>query len=171
MTRLALEWLILTATRSGETRVARWSEIDEQAGTWTIPAERMKARQRHVVPLSPRCTEILGLARALCQGAELIFPSANPEKPLSDMAMTKVLRDMGIADRATAHGMRSAFKVWCAEVAKVPDEVSEAALAHTIRQKVRAAYLRTDFLQERRGLMSKWAEFIGGTAENQPRTH
>ncbi len=160
-TRLAFEWLVLTTTRSGETRLARWAEIDEQAELWTIPAERMKAKRPFVVPLSPRCLEILRALRGIYPSApaDLLFPGTKPGAPLSDMTLTKVLRDMGLADRATAHGMRSAFKVWCAEVAKVRDEVSEAALAHTVPGKVRAAYLRTEFLQERKQLMAAWARF------------
>jgi integrase len=158
--RLALEWLILTATRSGETRLATWNEINEKAALWTIPASRMKARREHVVPLSARCLAILREARALHPGATLVFPGRNPDAPLSDMTLTKILRDMGYADRATVHGFRSTFKVWCAEVAKVRDEVSEAALAHVIPEKVRAAYLRTDFLDERRDLMAKWVAHV-----------
>ena len=168
LTKLALEWLILTAARSGETRLACWSEVDEKAAEWTIPAARMKARRTHVVPLSSRCLEMLREARTMHQDCDLIFPGAN-RKPLSDMAMTKVLRDMGLAERATVHGMRSAFKLWCAEVAKVADEVSEAALAHTIREKVRAAYLRTDFLEERRVLMARWAAFVAPAEATAPR--
>lgn len=159
-TRLGFEWLVLTATRSGETRLARWTEIDEKAKLWTIPAERMKGRRKHVVPLSERCREILHALRTVHSShpCSLLFPGTKVGAPLSDMTFTKVLRDMGLAGRATTHGMRSAFKDWCAEVAKVRDEVSEAALAHTIPEKVRAAYLRTDFLQERKQLMSAWAQ-------------
>jgi len=160
-TRLAFEWLILTATRSGETRLARWAEIDEQAALWTISAERMKAKRPHSVPLSPRCLEILQALRPVYPHGpdDLMFPSMKAGAPLSDMTLTKVLRDMGLAKQATVHGMRSAFKVWCAEVARVRDEVSEAALAHVIPEKVRAAYLRTDFLEERKLLMAAWAKF------------
>jgi integrase len=160
-TRLAFEWLILTATRSGETRLAQWAEIDEQAALWTIPAERMKAKRPHSVPLSPRCLEILQALRAVHPSApsDLLFPSMKAGSPLSDMTLTKVLRDMGLAHTATVHGMRSSFKVWCAEAAKVRDEVSEAALAHVIPEKVRAAYLRTAFLEERKPLMAAWAKF------------
>jgi integrase len=146
---LAFEWLVLTATRSREARLACWSEIDESSRVWTIPAERMKAKRNHVVPLSDRCLGILKQARTSYQSSDLIFPGLKSGAPLSDMTFTKVLRDMGLGDEATPHGMRSAFKVWCAEVAKVHDEVSEAALAHTIPDKVRGAYLRTDFLAER----------------------
>jgi len=116
----------LAACRSGESRLAQWSEIDEEAAAWVIPAERMKARRAHVVPLVPRCIEILREARVLnpsTTGSGLIFPSAKRDRPLSDMAMTKILRDLELAERATVHGFRSGFKVWAAEVAKVRDEV------------------------------------------------
>ena len=156
MTQLAFEWLILTATRSGETRLARWNEIDEELALWTIPTDRMKAKRPHIVPLAPRCLEILIQIRDVLSGGDLVFPGTKAGEPLSDMTLTKVLRDMGLADHATVHGMRSAFKIWCAEVAKVRDEVSEAALAHTIVEKVRAAYLRTDFLEDRKALMAAW---------------
>jgi integrase len=156
-TRLAFEWLILTATRSGETRLANWKEIDERSGLWTLSPERTKARRRHVVPLSPRCLEILSEARACYSESLLIFPGSKPGAPLSDMTLTKVLRDMGLAHRATPHGFRSSFKTWCAEVARVRDEVSEACLAHQIKDKVKAAYLRSDFLDERRPLMATWS--------------
>jgi integrase len=160
-TRLAFEWLVLTATRSRETRLARWSEIDDREGLWKIPAQRMKARRAHTIPLSKRCLEILRHARGMYPVSDLIFPGTKLGSALSDMTFTKVLRDIGYAQEATPHGMRSAFKVWCAEVAKIRDEVSEAALAHAIPQKVRAAYLRTDFLEERKALMSAWAKYCG----------
>jgi integrase len=111
-------------------------------------------------PLSSRCLEILQAARVAHSVADLIFAGSNPEKPLSDMTLTKLLRDMGLAERATVHGFRSSFKVWCAQAAKVSDEISEAALAHAIPQKVRAAYLRTDFLEQRRELMARWADYV-----------
>jgi integrase len=172
-TRLAFEWLILTAARSGEVRLAQWKEIDEQARLWTIPADRMKARRPHVVPLPSRCLGILHEIREVYPDSGLVFPGSRTGKPLSDMTLTKVLRDMGLAERATVHGFRSSFKVWCAEVAKVRDEVSEAALAHAIPEKVRADYLRTDFLEERRELMARWAGYAGarmhhGGSQNLP---
>jgi integrase len=162
-TRLAFEWLVLTATRSGETRLARWDEIDERARLWTIPAERMKAKRSHVVPLCKRCLKILKFARGLYPSSSLIFPGTRLGSPLSDMTFTKVLRDMGYGTDATPHGMRSAFKDWSAEVAMARDEVSEAALAHTISGKVRAAYLRTDFLEERKALMAAWGKYCAKT--------
>jgi integrase len=120
----------------------------------------MKARDPHVVPLSQRALEILKSARGAYPDSELVFPGAKQGRPLSDMTLTKVLRSAGLGDRATAHGFRSSFKDWCAEVAKVDDDVSEAALAHKIPNKVRAAYLRTKFLDERRVLMQKWTDYV-----------
>ena len=159
-TRLAFEFLILTASRSGEVRLATWDEFDLDAALWTVPSERMKARVAHTVPLAPRALAILRGARAAYPKSELVFPGTKPGLPLSDMTLTKVLRDAGLDGKATAHGFRSSFKDWCAEVAKVRDEVSEAALAHKIPDKVRAAYLRTRFLDERRQLMWDWADYL-----------
>jgi integrase len=162
-TRLAFELLILTATRTGEVRFATWSEIDRSTRLWTIPPERMKAREPHVIPLSSRALEIFDQTESIYPGSGLVFPGAGEGKPLSDMTLTKVLRDFGLGGKATAHGFRSSFKDWCAEVAKVRDEVSEAALAHKIPDKVRAAYLRTRFVDERRELMQQWADFVTST--------
>lgn len=161
-TRLALEFLVLTAGRSGEVRGAHWSEMDMKARLWRVPAERMKARTPHMVPLSRRCLEILDAAKTAISSPDLVFPGASGEA-LSDMTFTKLLRDMGYGGRATAHGFRTSFKVWAAESAKVRDEVSEAALAHRIPEKVRAAYLRTDFLDERCQLMDEWACHVTGS--------
>jgi integrase len=163
-TRFAFEFLILTAARSGEVRFAAWTEINLDRALWTVPAERMKARVEHVVPLSPRAIAILREARAAYPTSELIFPGTKPGLPLSDMTLTKVLRDAGLNGKATAHGFRSSFKDWSAEVARVRDEVSEAALAHKIPDKVRAAYLRTRFLDERRKLMHAWAGYLAEKA-------
>ena len=163
-TRLAFEFLVLTAARSGEVRLATWHEIDLDATLWTVPAERMKTRVGHSVPLSPRATAILRDARATYPESDLVFPGTKPGLPLSDMTLTKVLRDAGLNGKATAHGFRSSFKDWCAEVARVRDEVSEAALAHKVPDKVRAAYLRTRFLDERRKLMQDWAAHVAGKA-------
>lgn len=162
-TRLLLEFLILTAARSGEARGALWEEIDLSERTWTIPGlsaeigRRMKGRQTHVVPLSDRAMEILALARKSNEGL-LIFPGPSG-KPLSDNTLSKLMRDWNVA--GTPHGFRSAFKDWAAEHG-VRDEVSEAALAHSDRNAVRAAYRRTRFLDERRALMQSWADFIDG---------
>ena len=156
-TRLAFEFLILTATRSNEIRGAVWSEFDLDNAIWTIPKERMKSRKAHRVPLCERCLAILREARALNPDGTLVFEGTKQGRPLSDMTFTKLLRDAGLGESATAHGFRSSFKDWCSERAHVPDEVSEAALAHTIKDRVKAAYLRTDFFDERRSLMEAWA--------------
>jgi integrase len=161
MGRLALEALILTAARSGEIRLARWSELDLEAGLWTVPAERMKAGKTHVVPLSREATAVFKRAAELRQaGTDLIFPGGTRERPLSDMTLLKVLRDAQLG--VTVHGFRSAFRDWAAEETSFPGEVAEAALAHTIPDKVERAYRRTDFLQKRRRLMDAWGAFCGG---------
>ncbi len=164
-TRLCFEFLILTAARSGEARLATWSEIDLDKGLWTVPKERMKARREHIVPLSAAAKLVLEKARQAHPASTVLFPGATGV-PLSDMTLTKLLRDMGYSkDEATAHGMRSAFKDWCAVVAKVPDEISEAALAHVDKDKVRAAYRRTTYLDARVALMGTWAEHcVSGTS-------
>ena len=163
ITRLLLEWSILHASRPGEARGTLWSEINENARTWTIPGDdpiagrRMKGGETHVVPLSNRALDILKDARRLAPQTELVFPSRRGSK-LSDMTMTKLLRRMKY-EMADPHGFRSTFKDWCAEHA-VRDEVSEAALAHKDTNKVRGAYRRTDYLEERRHLMQRWADYI-----------
>ncbi len=160
VTPLCLEFLILTVARSGEARGALWSEIDTETATWTIPAERMKARAAHRVPLSPRCLEILQEARKLApKEATLVFPSRLTGRELSDATLGKVMKDEKID--ATAHGFRSSFKVWAAETGKVPHEISELVLAHANPNKVVAAYLRTDFFAERRPVMGNWARYCG----------
>jgi integrase len=160
VTKLAFEWLILTATRSGETRGAAWTEIDETKKLWTIPKQRMKAGVEHIVPLPNRCLEIAKQAKALNPHSELLFPGDRTRNALSDMTFTKLLRDMGLADRATAHGFRSSFRDWATEHDKVREVVAEAALAHGVRDKAEAAYRRSTYLNERRGLMANWAKFI-----------
>jgi integrase len=162
MTRLAFEFLILTVARSGEARGALWREIDFDYATWTIPgfdpdtARRMKAGETHVVPLSKQTISVLKRARRLYPEGFLIFPGANGT-PLSDNTLSKFMRDGAVP--GTPHGFRSAFKDWAAENG-IRDEVSEAALAHADRDKVRAAYRRTRFLDERRPLMQAWADFV-----------
>lgn len=159
-TKLCLEWLILTAARSGEARGASWVEVNEKRALWTLPPERMKGRREHIVPLSARCLEILKEAYALERKGPLIFPSEISGWALSDMTLTKLLRDMDYAKVATVHGFRSTFKTWCGEVDKTRDEVSEAALAHQDANAVRAAYLRAQYLDERSELMRRWEKFI-----------
>lgn len=156
--RIALEALILTAARSGEIRGATWSELDLKAALWTVPAARMKMGRAHTVPLSPEAVAVFQRARKFGVGAsDLVFPGQNVKKPLSDMTLLKILRDMDLT--VTVHGFRSAFRDWAAEQTNYVGEVAEAALAHTVSNKVEAAYRRTDFLDKRRLLMRDWAEF------------
>lgn len=153
--KLAFEFMILTAARTGEVVQAKWSEIDLQAKTWTIPAARMKAHKEHRVPLSPRCVEILKAARQLSDG-DYVFPGRR-KGHLSNMAFLMTLRRMGLD--VTAHGFRSSFRDWAAERTNFPREVAEAALAHVVEDKVEAAYRRTDLFDRRRQLMTTWAAF------------
>jgi len=154
--KLALEFLILTATRTGEARYAQWSEID--GDVWTIPADRMKARKEHRVPLSPRCMDILGEMPRF-KNSPYIFPGQRYENPLSAMAFTKCLKRMNLS-HITVHGFRSSFRDWCSEQTSAAHAVCEAALAHTVANKVEAAYRRTDLFDKRRVLMDQWCRFL-----------
>lgn len=151
----ALEFLILTAARSGEVRGARWSEVDLQAAEWLVPAERMKAGKAHRVPLSPAAVKLLK-ALPRVAGTDLVFPSSKL-RPLSDMTLTKVMRDLGY--EAVPHGCRSTFRDWASERTNYPGDVAEMALAHTIGDKVEAAYRRGELFDKRRRMMSDWAAF------------
>jgi integrase len=154
---LALEFCILTATRSGEVLGARWLEIDLKARVWTVPAERMKAAREHRIPLSDRAGAILEkLSQARTGG--LVFPGQREGKPLSVMAMEMLLRRMK-TENATVHGFRSAFRDWAGNETHFPREVAEAALAHVIGDKAEQAYRRGDALEKRRELMSAWAAY------------
>jgi integrase len=148
-----LEFTILTAARTGEAIGARWSEIDLKARTWTVPAQRMKANKQHVVPLSDAA---LALLAALPRSSDLLFEGARAGRPISNMAMAMVLRRMGHA-AITVHGFRSTFRDWAAEQTNHPNHVVEMALAHTIGDKVEAAYRRGELLTKRRKLMTDWA--------------
>jgi integrase len=159
----ALEFAILCASRSGEVRGATWDEIDLTEGVWTIPGDRMKAGKEHRVPLSTKALDILkALPRMV--GTDLVFPGVRNDKPLSDMSLTAVLRRMGRGD-LTAHGFRSTFRDWAAEQTAYPSEVVEMALAHTIGNKVEAAYRRGDLFEKRRRLMDEWAKYCGRPLE------
>ena len=159
--RLALRFVILTAARSGEVRGATWGEIDLAGATWNVPAHRMKAGQAHSVPLSLPALAILETMKGLFEGQtdDLVFPGAGG-KMISDMTMTKALRDAG--STATVHGFRSSFRDWAAEQTSFPPEWAEAALAHALPNKVEAAYRRTKFLDQRRKLMAAWGKFCTG---------
>jgi integrase len=163
---LALAFAILTAARSGEVIRARWSEMDMQAAVWIVPAARMKAGQEHRVPLSKPALAILrNVAKLSAEKAidGYVFPSTRADKPLSVMAMAMVLRRMKRAD-ITVHGFRSTFRDWCSESARCPREVAEAALAHTLGDKVEAAYRRGDLFERRRRLMQDWAAWCSRPA-------
>ena len=161
--KLCLRFLILTAARSGEARGSRWSEVDMESATWTIPGERMKGGRQHVVPLSDPALAALHEAEQLRDDSGLIFPSPRKRNsPLSDMSLTKLLRDCELADRATVHGFRSAFRDWSAERTNAPHAVMERALAHAVADAVEAAYARSDLLERRRGLMQQWGKFVTG---------
>ena len=159
--KLCMRFVILTVARSGEARGALWSEIDLDAATWTIPAERMKGGVEHRVPLSEPALAVLPEAAALRDDNGLVFPSPRKRgKPLSDMVLTKILRDNGLSDRATVHGFRSSFRDWAADTGKAR-EIAEAALAHTVGG-VEGAYFRSDLFERRRRLMNDWGLFVTG---------
>jgi integrase len=157
---LALEFLILTASRSGEVRGAVWSEIDPEGtdpsrgagGVWTIPSERMKAGISHRVPLSSRAIEILAhLAQA--RTGPLVFPGRHSGHPISNTGLEL------LAKPATVHGFRSSFRDWCGDQTSFPRELAEAALAHRTGDAVELAYRRSDALERRRQLMDAWATY------------
>lgn len=151
----ALEFLILTATRSGEVRDATWSEVDLESGLWIIPAERMKAGKEHQVPLSKETIKLLKTL-PIGQDNEHLFPAPRGGA-LSDMALSAVAKRMNVP--AVPHGFRSTFRDWCAEETSFPHNVAEMALAHTIGNKVEAAYRRGDLLAKRTLLMQQWAKY------------
>ncbi|MDX2101516.1 MAG: integrase arm-type DNA-binding domain-containing protein [Alphaproteobacteria bacterium] len=184
---LALQFLILTAARTGEVIGATWREIDRDAAVWVVPADRMKAGREHRVPLPRAALAVLARLEPLACGLDaLIFPGPRRGKPLSNMALTQLLRGMAApespdqpprwrdprTDKAvTVHGWRSTFRDWCAEASQHAREVAEAALAHVVRDKVEAAYQRGDFLEKRRALMVDWQRFLasetGSAADGQ----
>ena len=156
--KLAFEFLILTAARTSEVLLAKWEEIDIDGKVWVVPASRMKAKEQHQVPLSGRCIEILKTSKEISNGGDYVFPGQAPEKPLSNMIFEMVLRRMNRTD-ITPHGFRSSFRDWCEEKTHYPNSVVEAALAHTIKDKVQAAYLRTKLFDKRIPLMAAWSAF------------
>ena len=156
-----LEFLILTVARSGEARGARWSEMDMDAATWTVPAEHMKANVEHRVPLSPRAMEILEEARSIRDRSDLVFPSPRRGvEVLSDETLRRLLRGFGFADRTTVHGFRSSFRDWAAECTSAPHAVMELSLAHVVGSAVEAAYARSTLIEKRRGLLEQWATYL-----------
>lgn len=158
--KLAFEFLILTAARTGEILGARWSEIDFESATWTVPATRMKAKKEHRVPLGPKALCILREAEVLSASTDLIFSGAKAGRPLSNMVFTMILRRMRMDVQATPHGFRSTFRDWASEETSTPNEVCEMALAHAVSNKVEAAYRRGDLFAKRRKLMIEWETFL-----------
>ncbi|MEO8722715.1 MAG: integrase arm-type DNA-binding domain-containing protein [Sphingobium sp.] len=157
--RDALRLTIYTAVRSNETRFAVWPEFDLDKAIWSIPAERMKAGEAHMVPLPASAVGILRKRWAARESDDGLVFTANNGKPISDMTMTKILRDGGISGY-TVHGFRSAFTDWAAEQTDFPKEVADKALAHKLPNRVEAAYRRTDFFGKRRELMALWASHL-----------
>ena len=159
--KLALQLLILTAARPGEIRGAQWAEIDMENAVWTIPAERMKGGVEHRIPLSRKALEVLEQARAIGKGA-YVFGAGG--MPLGSATMLKILKREGVD--STVHGFRSSFRQWC-QAENVPFEVAEAALAHQPQEAVVRAYARSDYFDERRGIMEAYSVFVcvtGGSA-------
>jgi integrase len=167
MAALALEFLILTATRTGETLGAQWREIDLDAATWTVPASRMKTGDAFSVPLSERAVAIIADARRVARKEPtadgFVFPGVIPKRPLSNMALAMLMRRMDVD--ATAHGFRTSFRTWCSDVAHVTFEVGEACLSHRVGSAVSRAYSRSDMLERRWPVMAQWAAFLDGEAE------
>ncbi|MDR2325519.1 MAG: integrase arm-type DNA-binding domain-containing protein [Acidovorax sp.] len=153
----ALRLLILTAVRSGEVFGARWAEFDMVDGVWTVPAERMKAGVEHRVPLSRQVLALLSSIPRI-EGSELVFPSARGDKPISNMSMTMLMRREKLD--YVPHGFRSTFRDWAGDFTEYPRDILEAALAHTVGNKVEAAYRRKDALERRRPLMQDWADLL-----------
>ena len=162
--KLAFEFLVLTAARSAEVRLATWDEMDLAGRVWTVPALRMKAKREHRVPLCGRAVEILDAARTLGDGAPLVFPMRSG-KAISSSTLPKMLQYQRIA--AVAHGFRSSFRDWAAEETDHPREVIEAALAHVVQNKVEAAYARSYLFKRRRRLMDDWASYLGGNRSHE----
>lgn len=160
ISNLALEFTILCAARSGETRGALWAEIDRPAGLWIVPPQRMKEGREHRVPLAPRALDILDLVARLAgkRQCEFIFPGLK-KQPLSDSSLAKPMITLG-ADDCTPHGFRSSFRDWCGDETEFAREVAEAALSHLVGDDSERAYRRGDALEKRRGLMIAWGEFL-----------
>ena len=161
--QLAFEFLILTASRTSEVLNAEWSEIDDKTTLWTVPGIRMKAKREHRVPLSDRCGKLLARAKLLSSGSVYIFPGRTNTKPMSNMVFSMALRRMKLP--ITAHGFRSSFRDWASEATSFPNELAEMALAHTIKNRVEAAYRRGDLLEKRRDMMESWATFVSPTRQ------
>ena len=154
---LALKFCILTACRTNEVIQASWDEIDFKECVWTIPAERMKSKREHRVPLT---NEVMALLDNLPKLNGWLFSSPQSAKHISNGAMLKLIKTQLERPDLTAHGFRSTFRDWCAEVSPYPRELAEAALAHVLNDKTEAAYQRGDLLAKRRELMQEWENYV-----------
>jgi integrase len=157
-----LEFAVLTAARTSEALFAEWREIDLDAAVWAVPAEKMKAKEPHVVFLSPRAVELLRGVKAMELDPVNVFPSPMLNgKPLSNMAMLNVLGRLGVREQTTVHGLcRATFSTWANETGAARPDVIEACLAHEETNRVRAAYNRAEFAEERRALLVAWSEYL-----------
>ena len=163
--KLCFRWLTLTAARSGEARNAEWQEVDTDARLWVIPGEKMKGGVQHRQPLSDATLEVLEQARSLDDGSGLVFPSPTRRgQSLSDMTLTKLLRDNGLAERTTIHGLRATFRTWASERTDAEHAVAELSLAHAVGNSVERAYARSDLIAKRRELLEEWGRFVAGKA-------
>ena len=161
--KLAFEFLVLTAARSGEVRGARWDEIDRSGRVWTVPATRMKSKREHRIPLCGRAMAILEAARALSAGGSLlVFPNQRGT-PIGITRLPRLLHNLKV--EAVPHGFRSSFRDWAAELTNHPREVVEAALAHVVGNQTEAAYARSDLFERRRHLMDEWGAYLGGEGQ------
>lgn len=158
-TKLAFEFLVLTAARSGEVREAVWTEVDIERKIWEIPAERMKMKRVHRVPLSAPALAILAQAKGLADEDGYLFPGTKRGRPLSDMTLSKLVKELGF--NADVHGFRTSFRTWAQEKTTYPREVAEAALAHLSGDAVERAYARSDLFEKRREMMDAWAAHLG----------
>ena len=163
-TKCCFEFMLLTAARPGEARLAKWDEIDFDSATWTIPPSRYKIGRAHRVPLCPRAVEVLQEAAAIrsTRRPDLVFPSPTGRE-ISDFTMTKMLKRLGIP--AVAHGFRSSFRVWCGD-SGIDREVAERALGHTVRNPVEAAYARGTLFERRRKVMDRWGAYCSGASDD-----
>ena len=160
--RAALRYVVLTACRTIEVRGARWSEIDLEERTWTIPATRMKTRREHKVPLSPATLDVLHGVERLRRGDDaLVFPSPTGDRLLAKVTLANTMKSAGIGN-GTVHGFRSSFRDWCSERTSVPHAVAEMALAHHLGSAVERSYARSDLFEQRRRLMDQWASYVTG---------
>ena len=168
-TRLAFEFLILTATRMSDVTLAKWPEIDFEEKVWTIPANRMRAGKKYRIPLSARCIVILARAQKLYAGGLFVFPGRFKKQPLSDSAFWTVIRRM--EKKCTVDGFRFSFRDWAAERTNLSREVCDMALAHSVSDKTGSEYLRGDLFDERRVLMDTWAAFATAASDEKIVNH